>query len=63
MILIDRRHRIAECQCSQLFETVVEERIRAYHKRPGTRLAEAREGLFKFCVAAYAQYIELDSEF
>ena len=46
-----------------IVRTVVEERIRAYHKRPGTRLAEAREGLFKFCVAAYAQYIESDFEF
>ena len=63
MIFIDGRHRIAQRQCGQLFEAVIKECICAYHERAGTRLAERRESLIKFCVGADVQNVEFDSEF
>ena len=39
VILINHRQRIADRQCSQLFEAVIKECIRAYDERTGTRIS------------------------
>ena len=63
MVLLNRRHPVADRQGGQLLEAVIKECIRACHERAGTGLAKGREGLFKFCIVAAVQNIESDPEF
>ena len=62
LAISNRNHRIADCQCSQLFNLAIEEHIGAYDERTGAHLAKAREGVINLRLRARVEHIELEPQ-
>jgi hypothetical protein len=57
--MIDRGHRVASCQCSELLASVRKKQIRPNHESVRPQLSQSCEGFLDIAFAAGVQDMEL----